>query len=82
MTEHINGAMRAYEAMKEKGWTEGDIASLADYLDQRQRKLVQEAVQPLADRIKWHSRGFIVLAVWIPIAPNALKEAAKFFGAG
>ena len=32
--------------------------------------------------MKWHGRGFVILAVWILIAPNALKEATKFFGGG
>ena len=73
-------AVRVIGIMQKKGWTEGDIASLADYIDRRSRA----RMQPLEDRINsrvsrlyWSIYGgFVVLAILVMVAPELTRRLA------
>lgn len=62
-TEHQNSHIDTYEILKKQGFKEGDIASLAKYLDDHQKK----GLRP----IYWVA-GF--LALLILTAPGALQQ--------
>lgn len=62
-TEHQNSHIGTYEILKKQGFEEGDIASLARYLDEHQKK----GLRP----IYW---GAGILALLILTAPGALQQ--------
>ena len=65
---YSNRAIRAYEIMKEQGWKEGDIASLAAYIDDRFNRKIRF--------VKWAAGG---LAVLILVAPELTRRLADRF---
>ena len=67
--EPKNSAIRAYEIMKEKGYTPEEIQTLIDYLD-------QTVTQPLETMFFF---GFGILAILILIAPELTRRIAERF---
>ena len=70
MTDNIkNSAIRAYEIMKEKGYTPEEIEAFLDYMD-------QSITQPLETMF---FIGFVTLAVLILVAPELTRRIAERF---
>ena len=65
-----NSAIRAYEAMKDKGYSPEEIEAFLEFLD----KNTKELTRPLVWRF---NIGFGILAVLILVAPGLLQDLIR-----
>ncbi len=75
--EPENSAIRAYEIMKEKGYTPEEIETFLAFLNQNAIDAAQPLVQPLIQRMDILELMLYGIAVLVMIAPEVSRRIAN-----
>lgn len=82
-TDHQNTAIGAYEILKKRDFKEGDIAGLAEYLDEHRRNTMQpvlDRIDAKFDQMVSKKEAWVFVAILIGVAiilPEALGKIFK-----